>query len=195
MKIELKYRLTLKDKNGKVIKRTRWIKSKSFVIAFLKHIQSALGEIDVTAVDTGGVSGEISRPATGSYAFMAGTAGAGVDAVGLVVGTGTATPTNTDYALQTKISHGVGAGQLEYGAVSVGSAGVVGANVDLTVSRVFTNSSGATITVNEIGLYVRTRDVAAATYRDYCIIRDVVPAQDVAYLATLTVEYTLRTTV
>lgn len=114
---------------------------------------------------------------------------------GGVVGTGTTAPTNSDYQLETQIAHGVGAGQLDYGVQSFTNAAVVSSNVDFVTSRDFYNGSGSTITVTEIGVYAQAKDTVGNT-RFFCIIRDVLASsQDVLDTQTLTVQYTMRTTV
>ena len=71
---------------------------------------------------------------------------------GILVGTGTMAPANTDYTIQTQTAHGTSANQLQYQATSVGAAAVVGSNVDRVVMRIFVNGSGGTITLKEIGI-------------------------------------------
>jgi hypothetical protein len=85
------------------------------------------------------------------YSFMV-NAGVGADTWGIQVGTGTSSVGIEDYKLASKISHGTGSGQLQYGAVSVGNVAIVGTSAQFTIARTFTNNSGADITVNEVGL-------------------------------------------
>jgi len=97
--------------------------------------------------DTGGTS----RNTVGALGDIAGASGA--DTRGLVVGTGTNAVTIADYALQTKIAHGISAGQLQYGSHTFIAPVTTGSNNDWYASRSFTNGSGGSITVNEIGIY------------------------------------------
>jgi len=69
-----------------------------------------------------------------------------------MVGTGTTAPQVTNYNLQTKINHGSGSGQLLYGATSLTAPTTSGSTRFWKASRTFTNSSGSSITVNEVGL-------------------------------------------
>jgi hypothetical protein len=73
---------------------------------------------------------------------------------GIVAGTGTNPVAITDYALQSLITHGVGAGQLSYGAVTFGTPTTSGKTRYFEFQRALTNSSGNPITVNEIGLHI-----------------------------------------
>lgn len=73
---------------------------------------------------------------------------------GIVVGTGTNAVTVSDYALQTKIVTGSGAGQLSYQAQVVNSPVLAGSTVSFTLQRTFNNTSGGDITIQEVGLIV-----------------------------------------
>jgi len=74
------------------------------------------------------------------------------DTYGILVGSGTGA---IDYNLQTKIAHGTGAGTLEYGACSISQPEVIGNYTEFEITRTFTNSSGAPIIINEIGLFLK----------------------------------------
>ena len=80
-------------------------------------------------------------------------AAANDDAYGILAGTGVGAESSEDYALGTKIAHGIGAGQLSYGATT-NTTGTITGGKRFTVSRTFTNLSGASITIQEVGLAV-----------------------------------------
>jgi len=109
------------------------------------------------------------------------------DAFGIVVGTGTTPPTVSDYSMETKITHGTGAGQLSYAAETVPTAPTTsGTKRYFEHQRQFTNNSGAQITVNEIGII--GRQFSAAYY--FLICRDVLASGvDVPNTKVLTVKY------
>jgi len=201
MKLGLYYRCIVTDKNGKVVKRTHWKKSRSFVKQFLQNLSLFIGgEYGVfnqvgNVADVGNVLRTLAYLSTLDFHYYF-RAYAPDDAgnYGIVVGTGTLAPTNADYALGTQITHGVGAGQLDYGATSQTAADIVGANVDFILSRTFYNGSGASITVNEVGIIAATLNSDNATSY-FLIVRDVITAIAVANTQTLTVQYTFRTTV
>src|SRR3989304_2177165 len=88
---------------------------------------------------------------------------------GIVAGTGTDAVTMTDYALQTLIAHGTASGQLSYGAVTFTGPTTSGKTRYFEFQRALTNSSGGTITVNEIGVYV----YPTSTAYYYMYLRDV----------------------
>lgn len=196
--IKLYYRLTIKDKKGKVVKRTRLRKSHSFVRAFLQMLESLGFAEDIPNVfDIGNVNRTLDvstmAPASGDSIYMKGADDD--DQFGPVVGTGSGAEDNANYALTTQVVHGVGAGQLDYGPTGKVAAAIVGPNVDLIVTRTFVNSSGGTIAITEIGIYGQTT-YTTGTRGWFCMIRDLLPSSvSVLNGQTLTVEYTLRTTV
>jgi len=195
-KIELRYRAVVRDVDGRVKRDTGLQLSRSFVFQFLQILMGAMGNRDVAGgKDTGGAARTIdgSQLNVGYVEFV--KAPDDNDTYGLVVGTGVTAEDTMDYALATKIAHGVGAGQLDYGAHSFTDPAEVGANVDMVITRTFYNGSGGTITVNEIGAYCRSV-YTTDTIGYFCIIRDVLAAGvEVADTETLTVQYTIRTTV
>lgn len=198
--MNVEYRL-IRKKNGKIIEDSGWKPSRSYVIQFLRWLYCVhRAAQDVTLTDTGGATRTIVYFGTygdGPYSSYVGyvMAGSGNDAFGIQVGTGTTTPTNTDYSLQSKIANGTGSGQLVYGSQQETDPAITAeGNVDFLLTRDFTNSSGATITVNEIGVVIRVYDTGGSA-RYFLILRDVVTAHDVLNGETLTVQYKLRTTV
>ena len=187
--IGLFYQLVVTDKNGKVVRKTRLRRSKSFILAFLKILEANFNTLG-GAVPVKDVLGA-SEDAVYTYTTLFATAAnAGVVDTGIVLGTGTTSPASDDYVMETKIAHGGAAGQLNYGSQSFIAAQEVGANVDLQLVRAFTNSSGGVINVTEAGVQCA---LAASKYA--LLIRDVFTAVPVADAETITVTYTVRTTV
>jgi len=184
--IGLYYQITVKDKNGKIVSKTRQRRSKSIVVAFLEILQNLAFGVNLThKVPIGGGTATMYKHETNFKL----NAGVGVVANGIVIGTGTTPPANDDYVLETLIAHGSGATQINYAAVSMIAAQEVGANVDFQVIRAMQNLSGNTINVTEAGIY-------AICYSDnYCIVHDIFTAVPVADGETITVTYTFRTTV
>lgn len=202
--INLYYQLTVTDtKTGKILSKTRQRRSKSFVIAFLlflhAHLACAYGQVTGTTstikdVANASKSLQIGTSLTGQWCPPKGKAPSGDAAYGIAVGTGT-TPVDTlDYNLETKVAHGVGAGQLQYGASTMNTPLEVGANVDYVFTRSYVNGSGGTINITETGLLVTGKDAGLAQIYA-CIIHDVFALVAVANGQTLTVTYTVRTTV
>lgn len=139
---------------------------------------SLSGGGDFMAKDTGGTY----RPlvyAGDDYATSVALdvlATSGVVTFGTRVGTGNTAVTITDYALQTPVAEGTGSGQMAHGAVTFGSPAADSTTSQFTITRNFTNSSGGSMTINEIGLYCRNfySIEASLTVGYFMIIRDVI---------------------
>ena len=120
---------------------------------------------------------------------------AGDDDEGIIVGyidTDLWPESYEDRLLPGRISHGTGSGELEYAALQWDAAAVVGSNVDWVLYRDFTNSSGATVTVNEIGIYALVDYSGGGEY--VCYARDVLPDEiDIPSGDILRVTYVYRT--
>ena len=113
--IGLYYQLIVKDKNGKIVSKTPFRRSKSFLLQFLQIIEVQSYRANVTITDYSGTPRSVPAHAQ-SLNF-----GAAVGSVttGILVGTGTTPPDNTDTAMETLIAHGVENHQLSYGALSI----------------------------------------------------------------------------
>jgi hypothetical protein len=89
----------------------------------------------------------------------------GVDANGIVIGTGTTTPSRTDYALVSKISHGTGVGQIYYQRQTYELL----SDYQFRLNREFTNA-GSDLSVAEAGLQYVT--LVGNSLRTYLLLRD-----------------------
>jgi hypothetical protein len=121
--------------------------------------------------------------------------------LGIVVGIDAGGPhavTPTDYALQTKVAHGRGAGQLEYGGCELVNL-VIAATSIFTIRRYFTNLSGNDIIITEAGIYAAGTRFSANWGGEswpFCIARDLVgPAVTVHDTELLRVQYVPSITV
>ena len=118
---------------------------------------------------------------------------AGNDGYGIFVGTGTTAVTIDDYNLAAKIAHGTGSGQLQYGDTTFTVPTKSGNDYYTEVIRGFTNISGATITVAEVGLVYEYE--TQTTYR-WLGWREVLgTAVGVDNNKTLTVTYRIKVTI
>jgi len=178
--------LTIKDKNGKVTDH-RIMKSRSFVRQFLELLFVEFNKLPPKAALVMKDIGGFPRYIREGYRNFDCAGGVGDLARGIMVGTGTTTPTIDDYQLETRIAHGTSAGQLQYGGVTFGLPASDPTTSQFTITRDFSNASGGDITVNEIGLYVVGWDGAA---RYFMAIRDVIASGIVVPSGqTLTVNY------
>jgi hypothetical protein len=189
----------IRDKNGKLLSKGKF-PAKSWVgnvIALLSSLISYwgggtsgsyfIGRSDV--IDTGGSARSLVLGAGSAAVNLGGAAPSGESTAGIVVGTSDTPVTLSQYNLQAPISHGTGAGQLSYGATTVEPL-VKDTTWYFRVIRTFTNNSGASITVREIGLFVRL-GMGGSPYNFNCMLaRDVLTSPiTVPNGSTLTVRY------
>ncbi len=185
MKRELWYSVVVRDRHGKIVSRERR-KSKSFLKQWNQLVYVQMNQTSLNITDTAGVSRSVS---ISSNAFQM-NAALGVTAYGTRVGTGTTAVAIDDYALETPIEEGTGAGQMEHLVCTVADFVVAAPNCSFLVSRAIVNNSGALITVRESGIYAR-----GGSY-NLCAVRDVFGTpQDVPNGGSIVVNYTLRVTV
>jgi len=185
MKHELWYSVVVRDRSGKVISRKRG-KSKSYLNAWNKLVYVQMSQVNATIKDTGGTDRSVNVHGD-TFAMYAAAA---VTTYGIRVGTGNTAVTINDYALETLIAEGAGAGQMNHLATSVDVSVVSAPHCYFLVSRTIVNNSGGLITCRESGIYAR----AASFYA--CVVRDVFgAAQDVPDGGSIIINYTLRVTV
>ena len=118
------------------------------------------------------------------------------DTYGIVVGTGDTAPDIADYNLETKVLHGSGvAGKLNYADHSLvaptydesGGWSLCG------LIRTFSNNSGGSIIIKEIGLISKMHFEHRSTYRYFLLIRDVLGSPfTVTNGNSVTVQYRIR---
>ena len=189
--IQLLLRAVVRDPDGKIVSDTGKNPARSFVTQFLEFIGALFDGLDTDATPLPPPYSDepIYYTAYNFTQHLTIKGPVGDDDYGPVVGTGDTAAANTDYLLQAQLTHGAGAGNITHGATTVGTAGVAGANVDLEVERTFTNNTGSTIGVKEVGIY------AQSVNHDFCIVRDVFPGTvNVPDKFSLTIYYTIRTT-
>jgi hypothetical protein len=122
----------------------------------------------------------INAGAAGSYG---GRAPAGDTSAGILVGTSDTPVSLGQYNLLGLIPNGTGAGQLSYGATVVEDL-TTDTTYYFRIIRTFTNNSGGTITIREIGLFLKL------TTQSFMFARDVPPSPiTVPNGSTLTLRY------
>jgi hypothetical protein len=137
----------------------------------------------------GGINGELQIDGSTGFSVQA----IGSDSGGVYVGTSNAAFSAEHTTLQGKITHGTGTGNFMYGANATPTPTYDTPTKTWTmkISRDFTNSSGGSITVAEIGLFLRAEILTTATYQ-YMLARDVLGTPvDVADGEILRVTYEL----
>jgi hypothetical protein len=204
---QILWELEVKDKNGKLLSQKKaparsWLKA--FIVMlkgeFATRHGAAVGNGNVSAVDETGTAR--TYPSHASYTYssyclnLSSLGDAGDVSQGIIVGTSDTPNTLTTYALGGKIAHGTGSGQLVYGTESIEDVtNPSGNDLQFRMTRTFTNNSGSTITVKEVGLLIKKYD-SSATSRSFLAARDVLPSPvDVPDGATLTIRYVVKITV
>lgn len=177
------------DKDGKLrCKRKR--RSKSFVKAFLGIL---LAQVNPDTSSPGIPSTDGTDRNIDDHAINFDASGDIGGSPGILVGKGTTAVTANDYHIEDVIVHGTGSGQLSFSVNFFSALAVSDPNVSFTIHRDFTNSSGATITVNEEGIYIYGYTDAAET-KSFLAIRDVeATGVDIGDGQCLRVTYTIKT--
>jgi len=104
-------------------------------------------------------------------------AGAGEDAWGILVGSGSDPVSPTQYNLSAKIPHGTDPGKLHYDVHTVTSS-YSDTSSYVEIARSFINKSSQPVTVREVGLFARNRYQSSAGVEVdviFMVARDVLP--------------------
>ena len=155
-KLYLEY--DIKDHYGRILRKGRRRRANSFVgniIGLLSSISVTTGSTSVyyslypdEIRDINNASRNI-----GMASGISAAASAGGHTSGIRVGTGTAPVTIDQFNLASPIVHGTGTGQLLYADTLVEGIARSATTWLFRVIRPFSNSSGATVTINEVGLF------------------------------------------
>jgi hypothetical protein len=196
--LEAYLELEVRDANGKLLTFKR-AKAKSLLAQFLGLIKGQFSVSSTPVIDTSGTSRNY-PPQCGTWftnIVMNINAGAGDSSFGLVVGSSDAQNTINQYAMGAIIPHGNGANQISYGTHSIENpSNPPGTNNWIfRIIRTFSNNSGSSITIKEIGIIVKCYDEACGTIRSFLIARDVISPVTVPTGSTLTIRYILKITV
>jgi hypothetical protein len=203
-KIGLWYEVILRDRDGKVVKRFKR-KSESWLVGFIRLLRALIMQrygsgISTTPITTeDGASNSFpatSSPATMSTAYPCCNGDSGDVSQGIAVGTSDIANSLTTYALGSKITHGTGSGQLLYNAMTFEDVSNPSGNIlQFRMTRVFTNNSGADITVKEFGLLTKLINSSNQT-KTILIARDVLSSPiTIPDGYSLTLRYIVKITV
>jgi len=175
MNVKAYLKIKVINEKGKCIYYRRY-RSRSFVINFLNGIFANLSGQLITIINTSG--GSYNAQSVDSIIV---TDSSNDNSYGIQIGTGTTAPSITDTRLSQLITNGTGVGQMQYGAVSVTGPVTNTTNNTgyITITRTFTNNSGASITVSEVGLVAFSgryyASNAVQSNQVYLIIHDLLP--------------------
>ena len=192
--LQLRYSYEIRE-DGKLIKAIKPKKCKSFTNNWAAIMYGIMGGgfCSITDVDNSTINACLGVKFGAAYTCnMSIASGAGAETSGIQVGTGTTAPTIDDYVMETLIAHGSSASQLQYAACTVGSASSDASDATFRATRVFTNASGGSITVEEIGIVMLINyDQGSGAYA--LIVRDVTGGIAVANTQSLTLNYDFTT--
>jgi len=190
--IDVRLTITIKDKDGKIIKVHKQ-KSHSFVANFMNLLGSLLANTFYNWTDNTGSVQQIYKMAVAPGDVLNANCNSAGNC-GIVIGTGTATPTPNDYKLGNQIANGKSSGQMVYSNPSFIAPTVNGNTTSMIISQTFQNQSGASITVSEVGIQVYVDNTNGnASY--VLIVHDLLTSPiTVANLSILQITYTISVT-
>jgi len=179
--------IVVRDRHGKTLSRINQ-RSKSFLRAYNELVAVMMDSgVAVNITDTGGVVRAITNDGHGFWI----DSNAGIVTFGIRVGTGNTAVAIDDFALDTPIVEGAGAGQMNHLATTTAVAVVAAPICSFVISRQINNNSGGGITVREAGLYSHLDNVGPFYG---CLARDVLTPQLVPNGGTITINWTIRVT-
>jgi len=152
----------------------------SWLKAMAQIHNGLLDAIDQTIKDTGGVDQTFDY--NRAYIMRAAIPAAN-STYGIQVGTGSTAVSEDDYQLATQIAHEAGAGQLYYQACTVTGPTAITGGYREAIARQFDNSSGGSITVEEVGLAILFSDSTPTSHAGL-ILRDLTGSVAIADAAS-----------
>jgi hypothetical protein len=184
----------VRDKDGKLIQKGKfpaksWVGNIIRLLNTLWNVWSAANYASKYYIYTPSVLLDTTNTtrALGLFGDTSGTFGgkapAGDTSAGILVGTSDTPVSLAQTNLLGLIANGTGSGQLSYGATVVEDL-IIDTTYYFRIIRTFTNNSGASITVREIGLFLRPREYS------FMFARDVPPSPiTIPNGSTLTLRY------
>lgn len=193
--------IEVRDRNGVLLQRMEQ-RSESFVQNFAVLMSSAEQEGAITNGLTDAGTNTIAATTTSTKTSATPTGGwlgtvatAGAMTLGMAVGTGTSAPTTSDGILTTPIANGNGAGQLAYGAETYTNPSSTSGTTTWVDARLFTNNSGGTIGITEVGLFGAIQSASSGT-GPVMILHDKLPSTvNLLNTTSTTGSYTFSTSV
>jgi len=182
-------RVTEETPDGQVLDMTEQ-EIDSYVENFLNLGSAVWGNQQVSGVtDTGGSTRTLASGGNANRVWNANGAQGSTDH-GIQIGDDGTTETVTDTALGNQLTTGI-----SYGATTISPASVAAPNATLDITRTFTNNTGGSVTIREVGVAFR-HDDSNVNRRRFLGLRDTgSPLQTVSDGNNTTVEYQLSITV
>jgi len=192
--LSARYRVVVRDAKGKIM-RIEEAPSKSFILNFLYVWWVCLNlntSASISSVNGSGQETTMTPDEPMGWASWAGPL-SGMQYTGIQVGSGTSSPSASSPYLESLILNGTGSGQLTYGTNTVTSPSISSNPATLQITNTFTNNSGGSVTVGEIGLAPALSNWETGVHEAVLMIHDVLsPAASVPNGGTITVTYTLQ---
>jgi len=193
--LSARYRVVVRDAQGRIM-RIEEAPSKSFILNFLYLWWLGLNVNTADAISVVGTSGQqttmlLEQPQAWYEPFSFSV----VPYTGIQVGSGTSSPSASSPYLESLILSGTGSGQLSYGTSNMTSPSISSNPGTTIITNTFTNNSGGSVTVGEIGLasFTYNNNVSPPAYGAALIIHDVLSsAANVPNGGTITITYTLQ---
>ena len=172
---------------------------KSLVGTFLQILYTMIAQNDSTHFAISGAPwssrsttkdiGNTNRTTYNQVMFQ-GNANSGVTTHGILCGSGNTAPASADIAPETLITHGATAGKLMYqDQTSTQGCEIVSLTTSFILQRLFVNSSGGQVDVNEICLQSLSSTWSFLLYRDVLSSTDEIPDGS-TYRVTLEISVT-----
>jgi len=159
--------IEVRDKEGR-IKKIHKQPMRSFVRNFLRHLHIAFSSTNKICKDITGADCEVPHPKSGMAYFMNVYTDAGDYELGVVIGSGTTSPSLDDYNLESPYDNSV----FDFSSVGFSEVDEPPYTI-LKISRTFTNISGETKTISEVGLIGMSYSVTHSSHRNFLLARDV----------------------
>lgn len=143
-KIKAEIRAELRDPQGKLIRRLPWKPANSLLKQFIQILAVQMAAAAVSIKDVGGVDRSVSEHA---YGFRSAAILNEVDR-GILIGTGTTPVTMADNKLETQVS-----ANITHAVESIAVENPSASTWRVSITRVFTNNTGATLGIREVVIY------------------------------------------
>jgi hypothetical protein len=137
-------RAIITDKKGNVIKTLPRKQARSLIKAFIYLLKIQMSQVQETIKDTTGID----RPTQSNSLNLA--ANSNTSSFGIVIGSGTTPPTITDNKLQTQLTTNVTHSLMAF-ALDTPNPNTI----TLDLIRTFSNLTGSTLNIREVGLYLQ----------------------------------------
>jgi hypothetical protein len=168
--LELQVQVTKIKPDGEKEVIIPWRRSESFLEQFLQYVAGLLRYVDNYQVrDYNNGLRNINLQSTNNDCFLA-EAPVGNSTYGILIGTSNTAVVSTQYSLQSRCAEGSGTDEVNYGSMEIFPPVLNGSYWDIVLWRAISNTSGSSISVEEVGIQVRGED-STNTY-SFCIIRD-----------------------